>query len=148
MPDINKKKGQSEVLSIALIVVIGIVAVSIIYSPIKAIVTSPSLSPEVCNDLRINRPITINEPCYNLLTNQIDVNVVKNTQEDIATLSFKLRFDNETRVWKCGSGCSECEVLENGNKTYHLLTDQAPRTITLMLKGCDVVQREVKTCQG
>jgi hypothetical protein len=146
MSNIKKKKGQVDITSIVLIILIVILLISIIYSPIKKIIESPLLSPESCSDIQKKQLISITTLCYNNLTKSLDVNITKDSETPIESITFKLGFDNETLKWQCGPNCGNCEVLSRGDKTYHIFPKRIPQTITIVIDSCRILTKEVTSC--
>ena len=147
------KKGLSDVLANVMMIMLAIVAVGIIGASVKQIVSSPSFSPQFsCLDMQASRHIYVDSACYNATSGEI-TSAVKRTLSDrfdIKELRFVIDFEGkDSASWKCGAGCTNCNVLQLGNRRIYYFDVKdlgKPTTINLLADGCDAGKEEIKAC--
>lgn len=147
MSNIKNTKGQANMIAIALMIIMVTVSVAIIYSSLKDTIESPFFSPEGFPSTIKKQSILIDAPCYDPLTNSLEITLTKNNKEPLKSLTFKLNFDDESKYWKCGLGCGDCKILDQGRKTYYFFPGKAPKTIEIIEDERTLILEEVTLCQ-
>lgn len=146
MRNIKNTKGHADIIAIVLLSLIVIMSITLIYPEVRKMIESSVRSPESCEDRIEEQSISLAPPCYNQLTNNLELNITKTGGESLKSLVFKIDLNNETKYWECSSGCGNCKILNQGNKTYHLFPERIPKTVTIVGDGCDLTTQEVIPC--
>lgn len=146
MSIIKNTKGLSDIISIGLMILMVTLSVGIIYSNFQDIIESPLLSPKLCKDTIKELSISTKISCYNPATNNLEITLTKTNENPLDSLGFKIYFNGEAKYLKCGSGCGNCEILEQETKTYFLFPDRIPKKITIIGNGCNIITQEIFPC--
>ena len=122
------------------------ISVTILYSGLKDIAQTPFFSPEEFPNTIKEQSIIMDSPCYNPLTNSLEITLTKKSEEPLKSLTFKLEFDNETKYWKCDNNCEDCKILDEGSKTYYLFPNKVPKVIEIIEEGIVLTSEEITLC--
>lgn len=149
----KNKKGLSDVLANVMLILLAIVAVGIVGAAVKQFVSSPSFSPQFsCLDMQASRHIYFDSACYNSTSGEVNV-AVKRTLSDrfeIKELRFVIDFEGkDSASWRCGGGCTNCNVLDLGNRRIYYFDVRGlgkPTAINLLADGCDAGKIDVRGC--
>ena len=122
------------------------ISATILYSGLKDIAQTPFFSPEEFPSTIKEQSILMDSPCYDPLTNSLEITLTKKSKEPLKSLTFKLDFDNETKYWKCDTTCGDCKILNEGSKTYYLFPDKVPKVIEIVEEGIVLTSKEITLC--
>jgi len=139
------KKAMSQVIAVLLIVLLSLIAVTTVWGVFKSITERTQLAPEFeCTQLSANMPIRITDACYNPLTQDAEITLSRK----LDTLDIKkINFIIGSNTWCCGlPECSQCQILETGEKIYYFDYETSPSSVALMIDKCFIEEKEIKMC--
>ena len=141
----KNKKAISTIIATTIIILISLVAVTMLWSSVKKLTETVTLSPEIsCFDTKIAPPITIKSACYNSETQKIETELKRNIEDIKINSMYLLSASNE---WQCGIKCSNCIILKQGEtKRYFLDSGQKPKELTLKIENCIIETKDVGSC--
>ncbi len=144
----NKKAISGMVATVSVIAIaiaLGVLAGSLIISPIKL-----NLGPEIsCTQLELQSPLTINSACYDGRTDEVRVSISRPLDgAEINEFSFTL---SSTAVAQynvqCGDLCGTCTLLHKGETRFYRLPGTADTTqVALSTLGCTLASHTVVPC--
>jgi hypothetical protein len=147
----KRKRGEVNVLTMVLFILLSILAVSLLYLAILTL--TPSLSPtNSCADLSRISPISIEKACYNQNSGDFEIIVNRYGNVDFKSIEFMIKGSSES-LWKCGDDCNSCKVLENGvSKIYYLnmlnlnFNDDSKYKLFFSAENCQLIERDLVLC--
>ncbi|MBI5803759.1 hypothetical protein HY450_00780 [Candidatus Pacearchaeota archaeon] len=95
--------------------------------------------------------LAITDVCYNLDSEEVELEVKRSSLDDVAIDSLRVAFysDVPESVWGCSDSCSDCSVPEKGKiKTYYISDDDASsfKKAELYFEECELDEREIRVC--
>ncbi len=145
----KSKKALSNIVSTFAILVITIACVLVVGIVIKNTTENILSSPEfTCSNFNIEPPIKTKKACYNPETNELNIEIEKSIQHNIEIQSIEFIINTEygTENFICDNSCGNCEVLEQGSKTYYFDFQEQPKQITLKVHNCILKTKEIIPC--
>jgi len=147
-------RGVSEMVVVVLLVLVGIVAVALVFIYINNAAQVLSLSPEKCVNSQISPSLRLVGVCYDSLSSSLVVSVSRvGIDQVVGDLLFSVDFPAETLSWTCGSrgySCSSCSVPEVGESVDYWIDissyDDVPSQLSLSSDGCFIDSKSVKGC--
>lgn len=143
------KRGISGIVAtvsvIAIAIVLGTLAGSLILSPIKL-----KLGPEIsCTQLELQSPLAINSACYDAQSHEVRVSLSRPLNgAEITEFGFTLSSATTTQYnVQCGDLCSTCRLLQKGETQSYRLPATADTTqVALSVEGCTLASHTVVPC--
>lgn len=141
------KKAISDIVANILIILIGIMAVSILWISVESTIQKPFLSPQNnCFQENFNPPISIEKVCFNEITKDIEL-TIKLSTTNISELNFILDSSGKSKEWQCSNSCGDCTLPEPySTKTYYFQNDNTnlKDKIFLIANSCLISKAEIK----
>ncbi|MFH1585243.1 MAG: hypothetical protein ABIB79_00565 [archaeon] len=143
------KKGLSTVIANILLVLLGLISISLLFTTINTLIEKTSeqieMSPIECIEFQGNPPIKIQKACYNSQSEELEINLLKNTNVGVKNLDFIIQSKDETLIYGCGDCCRACDIVQSGTKNYYINTKR-PESVSLRVFNCIISIEKVGTC--
>ena len=142
------KRGIANVVAVGLLILIGIIAIGILWFYIYNSL-NPGFSPAFsCFDMQLNPSILITKACYNDDTGDFEIGVRRDKDKlNIKSLYLVFNSENESKTYCCGEGCESCDVLEEGSdKNYYISGNGNEKSIVLRIFNCGIGQKDIVKC--
>ncbi len=147
------KKGMVEVVSIMIIILMVISAISLFFAGYvknSAINLSPQIS---CTELRISQPVKIESVCFNSQSGEVKISIHRSLDSSsLNSIKFSLTQDNINEEWECGSTCGTCKILSSGSTATYYLREfnaiTAPENLIISLDGCITESKQLIACNN
>lgn len=146
------KRGVSQIITSALLIVISLASVLIISSFLFTYAESPSLSPAIsCIEMQNLNALRINSACFNKETNEIEVILFRSSEaQELASVEFVLSRGEESQVYRCGEEvCSECILPVPGSSERYFFSPDSPedvKTISISSASCNFNTLNLRAC--
>ncbi|MFW6029717.1 MAG: hypothetical protein ACOCRO_05630 [Halanaerobiales bacterium] len=134
------KKAVSNVISTVLIISLVMFISVIIFSFSKNMIGNIQMSPIDCQDLKDEFEIGYTN--YDSETNELEIQIIKNTNKEINKIDFILGLGDSESRWICSNDCGNCEPQNSLDKVYVIETDK-PEKIKLRVNGCEVLEKNL-----
>ncbi|MEK6878347.1 MAG: hypothetical protein AABY22_02000 [Nanoarchaeota archaeon] len=140
-----KNKGLSEVVSVVVIILISIMAITILAAVVFKIANSPKLSPEYsCLDLKIKNVASVESACYNQNTKDLEIKIKRNLAEQQIS---NIEFITDNNHFVCGDFCSSCKILsQESAQKYYIYTENKPAEVSIKINNCLISTKEIELC--
>tara|TARA_Y100000310_G_C20639960_1_gene793340 strand:- start:133 stop:582 length:450 start_codon:yes stop_codon:yes gene_type:complete len=133
------KKAVSSIISVTLIIVLSVAAVSLLFSYTNKLSKSSlsTLSPTIdCIKLK-----TTSSACYNLQNQELEVTVSPGIDESINYLQFSLSSGQGSSSYGCGSSndfscSSSCIPPEDKKTKYFIPASETPNELQIQYESC------------
>jgi hypothetical protein len=144
----NNKKAVSSIIATVILISLGLVAIGIVYTSARTIITDTLMSPEFsCIDYKTSQPITIQKICYNTETKEIELSLLKISKDPyINKLEFVIDYETNSEKFSCDNSCSNCEILSASAKTYYFDSQDNPQDLTLIADKCILATKQISNC--
>lgn len=149
MQNLNKK-GLTQVVSILIVTLFSISAVSLLAYSVFVLSDGVSNSPAIsCLQMQANFPVSIENVCYSKDTREVEVILRRNLDDrlSINKLNFVVS-GNKAEQWMCGDGCSCNVVSPGGEKKYYFSVSDfdSADEFSMIYYGCVVETRNIRDC--
>ena len=140
-------RGISQVVAIAVLILLAIIAISALWVAVKPIV---SLSPELsCTQLQLSEPqvLSIEKACYDSSGGEVVLTLSRSLSSiNDKTLDFSLAFeDGKINKYRCGEGCEGSSVLNRGEtKKYFFAVDETPMQASISVNSCSLETSDIE----
>lgn len=145
---IQNKKALSGVVSVLIMVLISILAVTIMWVAIREL-TRPEtiLAPKSCIDFQINMPYELEGTCYNSENQEVVITMAKKYDKyKVDNINFLIDNRTKTSTWCCGEDCQNCKLPTTIPKQYFLPFTEKPLSVTLEISGCTLETKNIRDC--
>ena len=147
---LKNKKGIAEFITIGLMIVLSVAAIYMLSLLFNNIYKEINLSPKVnCINLKIDIPIRIYKACYNQVTEDVEVNLIRLGDFNIDDIKFILTKGGENKLWSCGLSCGTCSVLEKGDSRKYFLSVVGlgkQEKVAISYSNCIFAEQEIVNC--
>ena len=149
------KKAVAAVVTIVLLILISMIAISLLW--VSIIKPKTNLSPLPCTIQRINQLVSIEEVCY-IPEESTVVTTLKRgfTNTEVRSLEFSLSLEDQRLNYicdgpygnSCGTTCIPPEQPGSMKKFYLSIDEeeQIPNSLTIKANGCTLERAEIPIC--
>ncbi len=135
----RNRKAVSQIITVVLMILMVIGAISILSVVFMNIAREPLMSPTNCLDYQIKPPISIDKIKYDSAEMKLQVTLKRLGDDlDIRSLDFVIKDNGESSRWCCGEDCANCEILKQGIKDYYFPDIENPEEVSLVIEDCFV----------
>lgn len=151
MRGLRNKKGVGNVVAMASMILVGILAVATIWVYLSLFFSNVNFAPQVsCLEMQAQPSnfFEIKSACQTpdgkirvLLTRGFD-------DAEINNFKFAVDAGNEIRTFACGDAeiCGDCILQDAGTKNYYLDYSGNAEKVSVVVNGCVLGERQVQRC--
>jgi hypothetical protein len=117
------RKGISTVVAATIMILVSIIAIMLLWTPLKNLIEKPLLSPQLsCAEMKLIPLLKIESACFDEKSAEIKLKIRRSLDStEIPAIKFALASDGKTENWECSRNCGNCEILQPGETRFYYL---------------------------